>query len=286
MSVAIISDSAATLPREVVDDSRVSIVPMSVTIDGATEPEGARPLELVASATDVSTAAPTPGDYDVAIQHALETADRALVLTVASTMSASHASALIAARPYGDRVHVVDTSTAAGGEGLAVVAAADAAAQDASLADTEAAALRVCDRVRLIAALRSFEQLARSGRVPEVAEWARRRLRVVPVFEFVDGKARPRRPALSWEAALDRITGAVIASARATHATRATDGAGLHIAAMHASAVDAADQLLTPLRERFPAARGYVGAFGTVMVAHTGTGLAGLAWYWDAERAA
>jgi DegV family protein with EDD domain len=198
-------------------------------------------------------------------------------------MSASHASALLAARPYGDRVHVVDTSTAAGGQGLAVLAAAEAVARGASLAEAECAARRVCDRVRLIAALRSFEQLARSGRVPEIAEWARKRLRVVPVFEFVDGKARPRRPALSWEAALDRIGDAVIGSARGA---RAHDGRGLHIAAMHASALDAAEQLLTPLRARFPAAQCYVGAFGTVMVAHTGTGLAGLAWYWDDDRAA
>ena len=59
-------------------------------------------------------------------------------------------------------------------------------------------------------------------------------------------------------------------------------GARLHVAALHAQEPDEARELLGRVEAEQAPATSFVGQFGTVMVAHTGPGLAGLAWMWEA----
>ncbi len=275
MVVRVVTDSAATIPAETAREMGIGVVPMWLTIDGTSEPEGPDTLERAASARDVTTSAPSPADFLVAIDTAARDADGVVVLTVAATMSASHASAQLAAREAGGAVRVVDTSTAAGAQGLAAIAAARAARRGLPLEAVEREARRVADAVHLVATLPDLAHLARSGRVPGIAERARRRLGVAPIFEFVDGKARPRRPALTNGAALERIAGEV------TRSAPAEPGAVVRVAALHACAPEAAGRLLALVRHDVEPVGAFTGEFSSVMVAHTGPGLAGLAWYWS-----
>ena len=119
-------------------------------------------------------------------------------------MSATFTAARIAGDQSDGAVRVVDSRTAAGGEGLVVLAAADRAEGGASLDDVAAAAGRVAGQVHLVAALPGLDHLVLSGRVPGIAGWAGRRLGLHPLFEFRGGKAHPLRPAKSRERALER----------------------------------------------------------------------------------
>jgi DegV family protein with EDD domain len=238
------------------------------------EPEGERPLEQLVVEHDVTTSAPTPGEFETAIKETRADSDGVLVLTIASSMSATHQAALLAARAVGGPVRVIDTQTAGGAEALVVLAAAEAARQGAPIDEVEARAHAVMDRVRLVATMPSLDHLVRSGRVPGVAGWAGRRLGINPLFEFRGGKVHRLRPALSQEAALDRIV-ALVQRGR-------VEGAQLHVAALHALAVDIAEALLHRVSSIAVPATRFVGEFGPVMVVHTGPGLAGLAWWWEA----
>jgi DegV family protein with EDD domain len=272
VSVAIVTDSAAALPPDLAARYGVSVVPMWLTVRGESELEGSRPLEQLVREQNVTTSAPTPGEFETAIKDGLSDNDGVLVLTIAASMSATHQSAAVAAQSVGGPVRVVDTATAGGAEALVVLAAAEAARAGAGLAEVEARALAVIDRVRLVATLPSLDHLVRSGRVPGIAGWAGKRLNINPLFEFRDGKVHRLRPALSHEAALDRIVGLVARSR--------VEGARLHVAALHALAVDTAQKLFRRVSELDPATS-FIGEFGPVMVVHTGPGLAGLAWWWE-----
>jgi fatty acid-binding protein DegV len=164
------------------------------------------------------------------------------------------------------------------------MAAADAARRGLTLHQVEQHARRVADSVRLVATLPDLAHLARSGRVPGIAERARRRLGVAPIFEFVDGKARPRRPALTFDAALSRIAAEVNRTmpANATGYRGASERRPVaRVAALHALAPHSAERLLELVRQDVEPVDAFVGEFSAVMVAHTGPGLAGLAWYWS-----
>src|SRR5205085_2745568 len=98
----------------------------------------------------------------------------------------------------------------------------------ASLDDVEQAARRAISEVRLVAMVPNLDHLVRSGRVPNLAGWAGRRLGIAPLFEFRDGGAHPLRPARGANAALDRII-------TRWRRDRVPD-ARLHVAALHAQA--------------------------------------------------
>jgi DegV family protein with EDD domain len=278
VSVSIVTDSAAALPRELAEQAGVTVVPMWLTVQGEPEPEGRRSLEELVVEDHVQTSAPTPGEFETVVKDRLRASDGVLVLTIASTMSATHDAASVAANAVGGPVRVVDTKTAGGAEALVVLAAAEAARAGSDLDTVEARARSVIERVRLVATIPTLDHLVRSGRVPGIAGWAGRRLGINPLFEFRDGKVRRLRPALSPEAALDRLVGFVERSR--------VDGAPLRVAALHALAVDTAQELLERVSAIETPATSFIGEFGPVMVVHTGPGLAGLAWYWDAPSAA
>jgi len=273
MSVAIVTDSAAALPDDLVDHWGIRVVPMWLAVDGRPELEGTRPLDELLAATGVLTSAPTPGEFEVAVGAGLAVADEVVVVTMAESMSATNEAARVGSAGFGAAVRVVDSRSAAGGQALVVLAAAQAAAAGADGVTVAARATAVAARVRLVATLPSLDHLVRGGRVPGIAGWAGKRLGINPLFEFRDGAVRKLRPALSGAAAGDRMVAQVRRAA--------ADGAHLHVAALHAQALPVATALLERVTAEFAPVESFVGAFGPVMVVHTGPGLTGLAWWWE-----
>jgi DegV family protein with EDD domain len=274
MTVSIITDSAAALPAELVERHGITVVPMWLTLAGDNVRDDKLSIDEVLRYDEVSTSGPSPGEFADAISSRMSD-DGVLVLTIAATMSSTFGAAQTGAASVDGTVAVLDTSTAAGAQALVVLAAARAAEQGGSLPQVEAAAAKAIDGVRLVAMVSDLDHLVRSGRVPEIAGWAGRRLGIRPLFEFRDGKPHRLRPAFSVDAAKDRMV-AMLRRSR-------VGGARLHVAALHAQAPEEARELLSRVeaeQDQTPATS-FVGQFGTVMIAHTGPGLAGLAWWWE-----
>jgi fatty acid kinase fatty acid binding subunit len=258
--IAIVTDSGASIPPDLAAAWGVEVVDQHVDSHNGR----------------VTTAAPSPGEFLRAVGRA--GGDEAIVLTVSSRVSGTWNAARLAAAESTIPLDVIDTETAAGAQALVVLAAARAAASGADRATVRAAAVDAIARVHLVALIEGLDHLVRSGRVPGVAGWAGRMLGLKPLFEFRHGVARPLRPAVSRDAALTRIIG---------HWRRSRNTAGpgdrLHIAALHADAEPDAEGLLKRVRDELdiPAETELVLEFSEVMIAHTGPGLVGLAWWWQ-----
>jgi DegV family protein with EDD domain len=274
---AVMTDSAAALPDELRRALGVSVVPLELVVDGVARHDGEVPVaELVAHIGEgVSTSSPPPGRIADAMRSCRRDADAVLMLTVAERMSTTYEAACLAAKTVDDAVHVLDTETAAGAEALVVAHAARCARRGDGIGTVEQEAKTVIDRVRLVATLDSLDDLVRSGRVPELAGRAGRLLNVHPLFEFRRGGVHALRPALSSDAAVDRIVGLWQRTERA--------GGRLHVAALHANDPERAARLLERVSERVEPATAFVAEFSAVMLAHTGPGLAGLAWWWEPD---
>jgi DegV family protein with EDD domain len=273
--VVVIADSAAALDRRLAEENEVVTVPMKLEIGGKPVEEAEITLEeLVAHLDDgVQTSGPSPGAFVEALEEH-SGPQGAVVVTVGQRLSSTYQSAVAAASisPDPSSVRVVDTGTAAGAEGLVVLEAARAAKAGASLDEVEARARHVAERVRLVAAVEQLTYLVRGGRVPAVAAWAGDRLGVRPVFELSNAHIKPLRPAFSSEGATDQILG---------HWHRSVvDGAPLHVAALHVLRRQDAEELLAKVTAEVRPVTSFVDNFGPVMVAHTGPGVIGLAWWW------
>jgi DegV family protein with EDD domain len=285
MSVLVVTDSAASLPPNAAERLGVVVVPMTLVLGGVvyTDDELASEEVVARAATEsVSTSAPSPGAFLKAIDSAVDkrgAVDEVVVLTVSSRMSASYQVAQVAAGYADDTdIRVIDTGTAAGAQALVVLGAAESAAAGASLDEVCYRAEDVASRVRLIASLRSLDHLARSGRVPQAAAWAGRSLGVQIMFEFAFGGVKPRRPARTDRGALERMVGRLVES-HPTRGDHASDS--VRAAVLHAQAAESASELHAMVRQAVPVTEVFEAPFSSVMIAHTGPGVVGLAWAWE-----
>lgn len=278
MTVAVVVDGAASLPAVLAEEHRIIVVPMGLVIDGEIRPDAAVPTDELLErlqAGSVTTSAPAPGAFAAAIEQAREGADDVLVLTLSAEMSSTFSTAELAARLEPDSTRVIDTRTAAGGEGLVALAAARRALAGADIGEVESCARTVIDGVHLAATLDDLDHLVRSGRVPNLARRAASALDLRPLFEFHDGAVHALAPAHGARAARHRIVERCLAD-------RPADGAGrLHLAVLEARAADRAQLLLDDVLGEEPDADWFIGSFGPVMIAHVGPGVLGLAWWWE-----
>ena len=273
-NVAVVTDSAAALPAAIAAEHHIAVVPLGLTIGGLAVRESALSLEELMARFDegVRTSGPAPGDFAKAIEECQQGAG-VVVVTLTSDLSGTFRSAVIGAQEAGGPVEVVDSRTAAGAEGLVALAAARAAAGGASLAEVKTVAESVISRVRLVGALDTLDYVVKGGHIPAAAGWAARQLNVQPVIELRDGRVRPHRPAFSRKAALERLLG--------YWRRTVVPDTPLHLVAMHSLGGSDAESLLAAVRSEADPATSFLSGFGTPLVAHTGPGLVGLAWYWD-----
>jgi hypothetical protein len=154
--------------------------------------------------------------------------------------------------------------------GFAVLDAASAAANGATLEETVAIANHVAAGANLVGVLATTRYLARSGRVPWVVHFVSSLLRIKPVIAVSAGKAgavgRVRTVTKGMERMIDHVR-------RKTPA-----GRSLRMAVMHADALAQAHVLAERVSDTLVPAELLITEFTSVMAVHTGPGFLGLAW--------
>ena len=150
MTVRLVTDTACDLPGELVDELGIVLVPLHIRF-GSTELLDRVQLDVkefwrrCASSGELpETAAPSPGAFQTAFESvAADGADSVVCVTLSSKLSATNEAAAQAARALSAdyRVEVVDSFSVTMGEGLVVLAAAEAAAAGATIDEVVAAAI-------------------------------------------------------------------------------------------------------------------------------------------------
>src|ERR671910_3481277 len=119
MSVVVVTDTTASVDPGLATEWGIRLVPLTVTVAGRSYRDDEIDLSTLAGAR-ATTAGPPPGDFLAALQDAPA---GAVVVTVAGSLSSTNAAARVAASLTDVPVDVVDSTTAAGGRALGVVAA-------------------------------------------------------------------------------------------------------------------------------------------------------------------
>ena len=192
MSVRIIIDSTADLTAEV--KNRMTVVPLTVHfgeeeyIDGVTITHHEFYEKLIESDVLPSTSQATPAAFGAVFEEVVQAGDTAVVLTIASKLSGTYQSAMIAAEDYPGQIYVVDTKTAA-------IAAGILAERALQLADSGLSAKKIAQRIGeerenicLVAMLDTLEYLKRGGRISKAVALAGGLLSIKPVVTLADGE--------------------------------------------------------------------------------------------------
>lgn len=276
MSVAIVTDSTASLPAAVAARRGVAVVPLQVVIGATSYDEGVEggvTPQMLAEALEewapVSTSRPNPAEM-LAVYERLadEGATEIVSVHLSGELSGTFESAQLAAREARVPVRAVDSRQVSIGTGFAVLAAADA--RDAG-GDGEAVAAAALSRAEATTSLfyvDTLEYLRRGGRVGVAAALVGSALAVKPILRVHEGRV----------GSLERVRTAGKALARLEEL--AVEAAGDHavdVAVSHLASPDRADQLAAHLRERLaPGLQDrdvLVGEIGAVLGAHSGPGM-------------
>jgi DegV family protein with EDD domain len=275
MTIRIVTDSACDLPQNLVDQHRITVVPLSIRF-GDKEYIDRKDLTTsqfwqMCSSSPVlpETAAPSPGQFETEYRRLKqEGATGIVVVNISSDLSATMQSAELAARAVaGDiDVRIVDSRSASMGEGITAVACAKKAAEGASIDEVVALGKQLAEKSKVWGALDTLENLKKGGRIGGAKAMLASALSIKPIIEVRGGKVeeggkqRTRGKALAF--LVDKVRNA---------------GPIQNLAVLQAQCDDL-DTLVNELRTVY-SGEIVVGDIGPVIGAHTGAGTIGVAYH-------
>lgn len=278
MSLALVTDSTASLPTEWVDQHDVLVVPLQVVVGAEVfdegDPRGATPTlvaEALAAFKPVSTSRPAPAAFLEVYERAAEAGATEIVsVHLSSQMSGTFESALLAARSAPVPVHCVDSRQVGIGTGFSVMSAA--VARDAGLGalDVVSVAQQRAEATSSFFYVDTLEYLRRGGRVGAAAALVGGALAVKPLMGIVDGSITPLEKVRTAARALSRLADLTVAAAG--EGETPLDIGVAHLANPTAAA-ELAERLAARLGDRLQGREVFCGEVGAVLGAHVGPGM-------------
>ena len=276
MSVAVVTDSTAYLPVELSGRYELTVVPLTVVVNGAEGLEGVEiaPAEvaraLSARRADVRTSRPAPSQFTSAYRRLLDAGAEGIVsVHLSSRLSGTYESAQLAAGEVGPRVTVVDSKTTGMGLGFAALAAGAAATGGAPLDAVRRVAVDHAAQVSTLFYVDTLEFLRRGGRIGAASALLGTALSVKPILHIVDGAIVVRDKVRTAGRALARLVDLAVEAS----GTGDVDIAVHHLAAPDRAAA-LADAVSVRLGERLRDC--YIAEIGAVVAAHAGPGVVGV----------
>jgi fatty acid kinase fatty acid binding subunit len=273
MTVHVVTDSTCDIPRALVEELRITVIPLTIQIgdesfrDGQDLTADEFYIRLAEMKHDLpTTSQPPPALFEHAYRHLSSFGD-VVSVHLSHKFSGTVDTARRAAEDVAaDKISVVDSGSVSMGLGMCVLAAARAARDGASRHDCVAAAESVAARLRIAVAFETLEYLRRGGRIGRAQAFLGGLLRLKPILTVKDGEAFPVTRVRSHEKALDEL-----ASLSTKHQPIS------EVAILHTTTPDDADVLAERVREALPGVPIHLGRFGPVLGVHGGPGMLGIA---------
>jgi DegV family protein with EDD domain len=279
VGVAVVSDTTAYLPDAVVRANRIHIVSLYVVFGGErTVPEAeitdyAAFFEELRSVEQLpTTSQPSVGDFIAVYEPLLANGDDIVSVHISGGLSGTVGSARQAAEQLerdgkgGERVHVVDSATAAGAMGLLTLAATRARDRGLGIDQVLEQVSAARESLKMWFAIDTLEFLKRSGRIGAASAWLGSTLKIKPILT-VESEMAPVERVRTSKRAFERM----VDYAR----QRESSGADGWVV-QHIQADDEAHALAERCREIFGHDEVFTSEIGPVLAAHTGPGLLGV----------
>jgi DegV family protein with EDD domain len=272
--VAIVTDTCHYLPRHLVAEHELHQVSLYVHWDGREDREADLPgydgyYGHLRTTNEVpTTSQPSVGDFLAAYEPLLDAGRDVVSVHLAAGLSGTYQSALQARDALGDRadrVHVVDSATACGGEGFCVLAASAAARRGLDAAAVADHVRRAREQLRMYFAIDTLEFLRKGGRIGGAQAWLGSALKIKPILT-VESEITPIERVRTSGRAFERMVGLL--------QERKDAGADAWMV-QHIQAPDVAARLVERGRAIFGTEPLVLSEIGPVIGTHVGPGLLG-----------
>jgi fatty acid kinase fatty acid binding subunit len=197
MKLGIVTDSTCDIPKYLVEQYELEVVPSILIIDGKEYADGIgisreefyKRLPSLHASRQPTTAAPSIGGFSTRYESLLTRGcDHILSIHAAGALTSILNIARQAAIDFPNRVTCVDSTSLSLGLGFQVLAAVEAA--EMGLQAALDAIKSAHKRLHVSAALDTMEYLKRSGRIPSTIAMLGSFLRIKPLIELTNGEVK------------------------------------------------------------------------------------------------
>lgn len=211
MTIAIVTDSTASLSAEDAHELGIHVIPVSVVIGAKVYTEGVDVTpqmitEALETVMPVSTSRPSVETFEAVYRSLLLSGvDEIVSVHLSAQMSGTIESAQLAAKRVSVPVHVIDSQQVGLATGYAAGRAARAAKAGASIDEVIAAAKNTGKVSSILVYVDTLEYLRRGGRIGGAAAFFGAALSVKPILTMKDGVVAPLEKVRTASRALARL---------------------------------------------------------------------------------
>lgn len=275
--VAIVVDSTAYLPPDIIEKHNMVVIPLVVNWDGQSLKDNVDISadqfyqRLKTTKEMPMTSQPSPGDFKAVFDEAAANAESIVCLTISEALSGTYASAIAAQGMMADfPIEVVDSRSTTMGLGFVALAAANAVQDGANHQEAAEAARALIPRMRLIFVVDTLEFLHRGGRIGGASRYIGSMLSIKPILHLEDGKIEPLSKVRTKKKAVAHMLQIM---------SEETAGKKIHAAVIHAAAPTEADQIFARLQGQMAPEELYLSEISPVIGTHTGPSAVGVVYY-------
>lgn len=275
----IVTDGAADISPEQMQDLCIHTVPISFTLDGKTyrsgvdiQPEAFYHL-LGGTSSFPTTSQPSPGDFADLYRQLAQTDPEILTIHISGGLSGTGNAARLGAQMVPEaKVTFYDTRTLSGAQGWHVVAAARAAKAGWSLAQILEMLATITEVTETLYTLATLKYLIHGGRISHLRGLVGSLLDIKPIIGVAkeDGKYVQRGNGRSLKKAI-LVVPQLIARQHAP-------GSALRCQVMHGDNLEGAHQLREAVNGLYQCTWLPLAPIAPVLGAHTGSGLVGIVY--------
>ena len=275
--IKIIVDSTCDLSLEELKAFDLEMIPLTINFEG----EVFRDVVDISNAEFYSrlrhahklptTSQVTPREFEKAFAPHIANGDEIIVITIASKLSATMHSAMVAASQVGsDNIHIIDSNTASVGTGLLVRQAVEM--RDSGQLDAAKIAEQLRDltkRIRLFAVVDTLKYLKMGGRLSPGSAIIGEVLGINPIIQVLDGEVESIAKVRGHKAGRKALSG---------YLDQFDIEIKRGISFGHTDAPKQMDKYIEHLKPNLGDAVIHIGYIGSVIGSHAGPGAIGVAF--------
>jgi fatty acid kinase fatty acid binding subunit len=275
---AVVCDTTCYLPTELLAERDIKEISLYVSVDGEQQKESEITdfdefyERLRASQSGATTSQPSIGDFLAVYEPLLAEGREVVSIHISAGISGTFEAAgqarerLIEEGKGGERLHLMDSRSAAGGMGLCALGAASAARAGADVAGVIARAEETRNDLKMWFAIDTLEYLRRGGRIGGARAWIGSALKIKPILTLEE-EITPVERVRTRARSLERLRGYM----RQRHESGADGWVVQYI-----QDKETADVMVEDCYEIFGCEPAFISEVGPVLGAHVGPGLLGV----------
>jgi DegV family protein with EDD domain len=283
LKVAIVTDSTANLPDEIIAQYNIHVVPLNVNWGGQSYQDG---IDITPAAfyerlkTDKespTTSQPSAGQFEEVFSNLAESFESIVGIFISEPLSGTLDSARTAASTMPDfPLEIIDSRSISFGLGYMVLAAARAAQDGQNQAEIAQAARNLINLMRFTFVVETLEYLHRGGRIGGAQRLLGSVLSIKPLLHLEDGKVEALESIRTKRKAVNRMLDIAIEDTR--------DRGDVRAAILHASAPQEAEAFRQVVEEKLNPVELMLDELTPVIGTHVGPGTIGLVYYAEGKE--